>query len=413
MKIKVELIIILILLLYTFSSSYTQEKEYVSVKGKEIITPDGKPILLKGINLGNWLNPEGYMFRFENVSSFRLIDNTIKELVGSDEARKFWQSFRDNYITREDIHFIKSTGLNHVRVPFNFKLFLVEDHPEIWIDEGFKRLDDLINWCKEEDLYVVLDLHAAPGGQTGDNIDDSWSYPFVFEDEQAQQTTIALWKKLAERYKNETIVIGYDLLNEPIPHYMGNKEELNQLLEPLYKKITKAIHKVDTNHIIFIGGAQWNTNFKMFGKPFDDKLVYTFHKYWMPPVQEQIQDYVDFSGKYNVPMYLGESGENEDDWVNSFRILLESNDIGWCFWPYKKMESTRGMIQFLKTKEWEEIIKYAETPKKNFEEIRNAKPTKQVIRKALSDFLENIKFKNCTINESYLNALGIKLSSSR
>jgi aryl-phospho-beta-D-glucosidase BglC (GH1 family) len=413
MKIKVELIIILILSLYTFSSSYTQEKEYLSVKGKEIITADGKPILLKGINLGNWLNPEGYMFRFENVSSFRLIDNTIKELVGSDEARKFWQSFRDNYITKEDIHFIKSTGLNHVRIPFNFKLFLVEDHPEIWIDEGFKRLDDLINWCKEEDLYVVLDLHAAPGGQTGDNIDDSWSYPFIFEDQQAQQTTIALWEKLAERYKDEPIVIGYDLLNEPIPHFMENKEELNNLLEPLYKKITEAIRKVDTNHIIFIGGAQWNTNFKMFGKPFDPRLVYTFHKYWMPPVQEEIQDYVDFSGKYSVPMYLGESGENEDDWINSFRVLLENNNIGWCFWPYKKMESTRGMIQLLKTKEWEEIIKYAETPKNNFEEIRNAKPTKQVIRKALSDLLENIKFKNCTINESYLKALGIKLSSSR
>ena len=345
--------------------------------GKEIITSDGKPILLKGINLGNWLNPEGYMFRFENTSSFRLIDNTIKELVGADEARNFWQAFRNNYITKEDIRFIRSTGLNHIRVPFNFKLFLVEDHPEIWIEEGFKRLDDVIKWCKEENLYVVLDLHAAPGGQTGDNIDDSWSYPFIFEDDQAQRTTIALWKKLAERYKNETIVIGYDLLNEPIPHYMENKEELNQLLEPLYKKITKAIREVDTKHIIFIGGAQWNTNFKMFGEPFDANLVYTFHKYWMPPVQEQIQDYVDFSVKYNVPMYLGESGENEDDWINSFRILLENNNIGWCFWPYKKMESTRGMVQFPKTKEWEEIIKYAETPKKNFEEIRNAKPHKQ------------------------------------
>lgn len=392
-------------------SSYPQANNFFSVKGKEIITPEGKPILLKGINLGNWLNPEGYMFRFENVNSFRLIDNTIKELVGADEARKFWQSFRDNYITKEDIHFIKSTGLNHIRVPFNFKFFLVEDHPEIWLEEGFKRLDDVIKWCKDENLFLVLDLHAAPGGQTGDNIDDSWGYPFIFEDEQAQQTTIALWKKLAERYKDEPIVIGYDLLNEPIPHYMENKEELNLLLEPLYKKITKAIREVDKNHLIFIGGAQWNTNFKMFGKPFDNKLVYTFHKYWMPPVQEQIQDYVDFSNKYNVPMYLGESGENEDDWIDAFRKLLEANNIGWCFWPYKKMESSRGMIQFPKTKEWEEIIKYAETHKKNFEEIRNAKPPKHLIKKALSDLLENIKFKNCTINESYLKALGIELSA--
>jgi hypothetical protein len=401
-----------IIYLFAFTIFFTTlvfpQDGFVSVKGKEIIAPDNKPILLKGINLGNWLNPEGYMFKFQNVNSFRLIDNTIKELIGADEARKFWKTFRDNYITEEDISFIKSTGLNNIRVPFNFKLFLVEDHPEIWLDEGFKRLDDVIKWCKEKNLYVLLDLHAAPGGQTGDNIDDSWGYPFLFEDEQAQQTTIALWKKIAERYKDETIVIGYDLLNEPIPHYMENKEELNLLLEPLYKKISTAIREVDNNHIIFIGGAQWNTNFKMFGKPFDDKLVYTFHKYWMPPVQEEIQDYVDFSNKYNVPMYLGESGENEDEWIDSFRVLLENNNIGWCFWPYKKMDSNRGMVQFSKTPEWEEIIKYAETPKKNFEEIRNAKPDREVVKKALSELLENIKFKKCEKNKGYLKALGIK-----
>ncbi|MBE0538843.1 MAG: cellulase family glycosylhydrolase [Ignavibacterium sp.] len=405
-KLSVTLVVLLSVILS--SNTFPQENNFVTVNGKEIITPDGKPILLKGINLGNWLNPEGYMFRFENVSSFRLIDNTLKELVGADEANRFWKSFRDNYITKNDIHFIKASGLNHIRMPFNFKLFLVEDHPDIWLDEGFKRLDDVIKWCKEENLYVVLDLHAAPGGQTGDNIDDSWSYPFLFEDEQAQQTTIALWKKLAARYKDETIVIGYDLLNEPIPHYLENKEELNQLLELLYKKITSAIREVDSNHIIFIGGAQWNTNFKIFGKPFDNKLVYTFHKYWMPPVQEQIQDYVDFSNKYNVPMWLGESGENEYAWIDSFRVLLENNNIGWCFWPYKKMDSNRGMVQFPKTKEWEEIIKYAEIPKNNFEEIRNAKPEKTVIKKALSDLIENIKFKSCSVNEGYLKALGIR-----
>lgn len=400
--------LIFIISIFIISFSFPQKNNFVTVKGKEIINPDGKPILLKGINIGNWLNPEGYMFRFDNVNSFRLIDNTIKELIGADEARIFWQSFRDNYITKEDIQFIKSTGLNHIRVPFNFKFFLVEDHPNIWLEEGFKRLDDVINWCKEENLYVVLDLHAAPGGQTGDNIDDSWSYPFLFEDQQAQQTTIALWKKLAERYKDETIVIGYDLLNEPLPHYLKNKEELNKLLEPLYKNITSAIREVDNNHLIFIGGAQWNTNFKMFGEPFDKKLVYTFHKYWMPPVQEQIQDYVDFSNKYNVPMWLGESGENEYAWIDSFRVLLENNNIGWCFWPYKKMDSDKGMVQFKKTSEWEEIIKYAETQKNNFEEIRNAKPEKSIIKKALSDLIENIKFKNCEINDDYLKALGVK-----
>ena len=407
MKSLNKLLLSLLISFLVMPFSYSQN-DFVTIKGKEFITPDGNPILLKGINLGNWLNPEGYMFRFSNVNSFRLIDNTIKELVGADEARKFWLAFRDNYITKEDISFIKSTGLNHIRVPFNFKFFLVEDHPEIWIEEGFKRLDDVIKWCKEENLYVVLDLHAAPGGQTGDNIDDSWSYPFLLVDEQAQKTTIALWKKLADRYKDETIVIGYDLLNEPLPHYLENKDVLNPLLEPLYKKLTAAIREVDNNHIIFLGGAQWNTNFDVFGKPYEDKLAYTFHTYWTDVKQDVVQRFVDFSEKYNVPLWLGESGENEDAWIDSFRVLLETNNIGWCFWPYKKMDSDRGMVQFPKTKEWEEIIKYAELPKKNFEEIRNAKPDREIVKKAFSDLLENIKFRNCTVNKGYLKALGSK-----
>ena len=349
------------------------------------------------------------MFRFENVSSFRLIDNAFKELLGADETRKFWKAFRDNYITKEDIHFIKSTGLNHIRVPFNFKLFLVEDYPDIYLEEGFKRLDDVIKWCREENLYVLLDLHAAPGGQTGDNIDDSWSYPFLYESEEAQQTTIELWKKLAARYKNEKIVIGYDLLNEPIPHFYENKEDLNKLLEPFYKKLTTAIRSIDKNHIIFLGGSQWNTNFKIFGAPFDKNLAYTFHKYWMPPNKKKFKSMLITVINIRVPVYMGESGENDDVWIDSFRKLLDNNEIGWCFWGLtKKWILLCGIVSFIQTEEWKQIIKYAETLKKNFEEVRKAKPSHEIVRKAFADLLENIKFKNCTINKGYLNALGVK-----
>jgi len=384
-----------------------QPKNFVRVEGKNFVDENGNKIFLKGINLGNWLNPEGYMFHLKDVNSYRLIDNLIKELVGPEEANKFWKSFRDNYITREDIAFIKKVGFNHIRVPFNFRLFLIEDHPEIFLEEGFKRLDNVIDWCKEFNLFVILDMHAAPGGQTGDNIDDSWGYPFLFESNLMQQATINLWKKIAERYKDETIILGYDLLNEPIPHYLDNKEELNKLLEPLYKKIVSAIRTVDKNHIIFLGGSQWNTNFNVFTSPFDSNLAYTFHKYWMPTEQKEIQQYVDFRDKYNVPVWLGESGENDNEWIKSFRELLEKNEIGWCFWPYKKMESTRGVISFKKTKEWDEIIKYAEGSRKNFEEIRKNKPSREIVIKALNDLIENIKFKNCVINNDYLKALGL------
>lgn len=403
-----KIFVYLIIILVFACNIQAQPKNYCKVDGKIIRDGDGNEILLRGTNLGNWLNPEGYMFRFDKVNSFRLIDEVLKELAGADNVREFWKSFRDNYVTRVDIKYLKSLGFNHIRIPFNFKYFVVEDHPDIYLEEGFKRLDDVIKWCEEENIYVILDLHAAPGGQTGDNIDDSWGYPYLFENETAKHTTIKLWKKIAGRYSDKKIILGYDLLNEPIAHYFENKNVLNLELEPLYKRIVKAIREVDPNHIIFLGGAQWNTNFDVFGPPFDNNLAYTFHKYWMPTEQKEIQAYVDFRDKYNVPIWLGESGENDDEWIDSFRKLLEKNNIGWSFWPYKKMDSSRGIVSFPKTKEWEEIIKYGEGSRKNFEEIRNNKPSREIVKKAMSDLLENIKFKNCTINKSYIKALGVQ-----
>jgi aryl-phospho-beta-D-glucosidase BglC (GH1 family) len=199
--------------------------------------------------------------------------------------------------------------MNSIRVPFNYRLFTNENYMgDNDSTHGFKMLDRLIKWCKAENLYVLLDMHCAPGGQTGDNIDDGYGYPFLFENEASQQQCVNIWKRIAAHYANEPIVIGYDLLNEPIAHYF-DKEKLNPLLEPLYKKLTAAIRMVDKNHLLFLGGAQWDSNFNPFGAPFDNKLVYTFHKYWTASTKEVIQDYIDFSNKYNVPLYCGETGE--------------------------------------------------------------------------------------------------------
>ncbi len=86
------------------------QTRFVTTRGKMIVSPDGKPLLLKGINLGNWLLPEGYMFKFKTTNSPRLIQTAISEMVGEDEARRFWKTYRDNYVTREDITFIKQAG---------------------------------------------------------------------------------------------------------------------------------------------------------------------------------------------------------------------------------------------------------------------------------------------------------------
>src|SRR5215510_1697160 len=105
-------------LICTLLVATTTHAQFVNTRGQQFITPDGKPLLLKGTNLGNWLLPEGYMFKFKAANSPRLIHTVINQLIGEDEARRFWKNYRDNYITRDDIHFIKQSGFNSVRVPF-------------------------------------------------------------------------------------------------------------------------------------------------------------------------------------------------------------------------------------------------------------------------------------------------------
>ena len=386
------------------------QNRFVSVRGKEFVSPSGQPLLLKGINLGNWLLPEGYMFKFKATNSPRRIEAAISELIGEDEARKFWNIYRDNYITHEDIRFIKASGFNSVRIPFNYRLFVSDTKSSRLEGPGYELLDRVIDWCRREDLYVVLDMHAAPGGQTGDNIDDSWGYPFLFESSESQQLTIELWRKIAARYDNERAVIGYDLLNEPIAHYFDTNL-LNPNLEPLYRRIVSAIRDVDKNHIVFLGGAQWDTNFKVFGPPFDPKLAYTFHKYWMTVNQEAISEYVAFRDKYNVPVWMGESGENTDEWIDSFRRLLESHNIGWCFWPYKKLDATSCIASIKPPEDWNVIVAFAEGPRATFEDVRKHRPDKEKVKKVFNTYLEQTKFANCRINQGYLKALGLRNSA--
>ena len=385
-------------------------QKFISSRGKEIIGVDGKAFSIKGTNLGNWLVPEGYMFKFKNVNSPRLIDQVLHELIGPGETNQFWKQYLDNYITEADITYLKKIGVNSIRIPFNYRLFTNEWYMGGSGDaRGFRLLDRVIGWCKKNQIYVLLDMHAAPGGQTGDNIDDGFGYPFLFDDEESKLQVITIWKNIATHYKNESIILGYDLLNEPIAHYF-DKEKLNPLLEPLYKKLTAAIRMVDKNHLLFLGGAQWDSNFNPFGAPFDNKLVYTFHKYWTASTKEVIQDYIDFSNKYNVPLYCGETGENEDKWVEDFRKTLDENNIGWHYWPYKKMNNTKGIITFSVPDHYDQVMQYADTAKKNFAMIRALRPQNVAeIQAALDGFLENCKFKNCIPNEGYIKALGFKL----
>jgi hypothetical protein len=403
-------LIALMIGLLSLAPQKTQTAKFITIQGQNLIGPDGKPFLIKGINLGNWINPEGYMFLFNNVNSFRTIDQALKELAGPDATNKFWRSFQENYITQADIRYIKQTGMNSIRLPFHYKLFTNEDYMGTNdASRGFELIDKVISWCKAEGIYVILDMHDAPGGQTGDNIDDSYGYPWLYENESDMHLFCSIWKRIAAHYANETTVLGYDLLNEPIAPYFSNKDELNAKLEPTYKKAVAAIRQVDKNHIVMLGGAQWDGNFDVFTDwKFDNKMMYTCHRYWCDTLQANIKDFLAFRNKVNLPLYMGETGENTDQWVGGFRRLLEANNIGWHYWPYKKMGRASCMVSVKEPAEWNQIIEYTKKDRSSFEKIRTAKPSPEVIAKAMNELLENIKFENCKVNKSYITALGMK-----
>lgn len=398
--------------LFMLTIGTANASNFVTIKGENLMDANGKKLYIVGTNLGNWLNPEGYMFDFKKTNCEWMINDMVCELAGSDFAREFWQAFKDNYITEADIAYIKQTGANTIRLPFNYKLFTREDYMGKNDEtEGFKQMDKVIDWCRKYDLHLILDMHDCPGGQTGDNIDNGHGSPWLFESEASQQLFCQIWQKIASRYKDEPVILGYELMNEPIATMFSDslRAALNAKLEPLYKRATKAIREVDLNHIILLGGAQWNGNFEPFSDwKFDNKIMYTCHRYGGEPTKAAIQSIIDFRDKTKLPMYMGEIGHNTDQWQADFCATMKKANIGYTFWPYKKIDGS-CMMGIKKPADWDStIVKFAEADRSSFDAIRKARPDQEKGKKLLMEFVENAKQKNCVPQRGYILSMGLK-----
>jgi endoglucanase len=392
------LLLMIWLALFAFCTPVLAENGLVRIEGKSFIAPDGRILHVKGISLGNWLMPEGYMFKFEVAKAPSQIYGAFDRLLGPEKAAAFWTRYRDTYIARDDIQFIRSAGFNTVRIPLHWNLFM---SPNGRIEgEGWPLLDRVLGWAKEAGLYAILDLHAAPGGQTGINHDDGPGYPLMFYVPRDRDLTVKLWRAIAERYRGNPTILGYDLLNEPIAPY-HDIATLNPRLEPFYKRITTAIREVDPGRIVFLAAGQWSSSFDMFGPPFADNLAYTYHSFWASTKRDSIQRHLNFSTRYNVPLFLGETGELTDDWNAGFRALHEAHDIGWSFWTYKNLDSSSTVVSVPRPEGWGEIVAYADG-------TRADRPSEELIAHATQQYLDGIVFRNATVRWSYLASLGLK-----
>lgn len=383
--------------------------DFIRIEGADLVAPNGEKFFIRGTNLGNWLNPEGYMFGFQKTNSAWMIDQMFCQLVGPEFTAEFWRTFKDNYVTEADIDFIASTGANTIRVPFHYKLFTDEDYMGLTASQdGFERIDRLVEWCRGKGLYLILDMHDAPGGQTGDNIDDSYAYPWLMECEASQRLFVDIWRRIADHYKNEPVVLGYDLMNEPIAPYFDNMEQLNSKLAGVYKMATEAIREVDRNHIIILGGAQWNSNFQPLEDTlFDEGVMYSCHRYGGPTNADCIRGFIDFRNKTNRPMYMGEIGHNTDEWQAAFCQTMVEQNIGYTFWPYKKLTNS-CWVGIPAPDGWDLIRNFSEAPRSTYSEIRAARPDQAEARRLMEEFLENCRFEKCNIQSSYIRSIQLK-----
>lgn len=399
------------ILISAFLLSQFGTSQMLKTQNQKIIDDKGNNVQLRGLGLGGWMLQEGYMLKTADFAGPQYkIREKISELIGEKGMNKFYKAYLANGVTEKDIQFLAETGFNSVRLPMHYNLYTlpIEKEPikgqNTWIEEGFLMTDHLLQWCKNNKIYLILDLHAAPGGQGNDvNISDNdKSKPSLWENEENQKKTIALWKKLAERYKDEPWIGGYDLINEPNINFTGKNpngtdEMSNAPLWKLQKDITEAIRSVDKKHIIFLEGNGWGNNYNGLTELWDDNLVFSFHKYWNNNDDATLKFILDLREKYNIPVWLGETGENSNVWFTQLIELLNKHNIGYAFWPMKKIDNIAGITNVKITPEYQKLLDYWKNG--------GNKPTKEFSEKALMQIAENYKFSNVEIRKDVINAM--------
>lgn len=367
---------------------------FVHVDNGRMVDGTGRPLLLRGMGIGNWMLPEGYMWQLSpGAESPRQIEALFADLVGPEAAARFWAGFHAAFFNEDDVRRIAESGFDHIRLPINARLVQTETGQPI--EAGLRLIDQTIAWCRTHKLWLLLDLHGAPGGQTGTNIDDSPNNkPELFMDPRNRELTIKLWQTLAARYRDETVVLGYDLLNEPIPNEWQHVYADD--LVSLYRDLTTAVRAIDPDHLIMYEGSHWATNWEIFTEVWDDNSVLQFHKYWSAPDTASIQRFIDTGHRLGLPIYMGEGGENNLEWLYTAFRLYEAHGIGWNFWPWKKIATRTSPASIIAPDGWAEIAAFA---------AGGPRPAREAAQRTLDALIGAMRLDNCVWHEDIVRAI--------
>ncbi len=312
----------------------------------------GRYITLRGFSLGSWLLSEHFMLGLPGTES--QLHAALVTAYGREKAEAFWNRFRDRFITEADFEFLKSLGINVVRIPFNYRLLEDDQRPYEYNEAGFSHLDRVLALCEKYRIFAIPDLHSAPGGQNPDwHADNEVGEALFWKYADFRKRIISLWQHIAHRYHNNPWIAGYDLLNEPCADPGQEK-----LFVDFFDELISAVRRVDAKHIVFLQGNFYGRNMNIFSPSMDPQVAYSFHYYPhfflrrlkgrnRPRLLER--DFLEnmtipqFRERLARPLWCGETGvaagmvrpKERLLLYNELLDVLEKNRISWTLWTYK------------------------------------------------------------------------------
>ncbi|MCI1978300.1 MAG: glycoside hydrolase family 5 protein [Bifidobacteriaceae bacterium] len=327
--------------------------DFVTVEGDRF-SYRGKPIVFRGLGIGSWLNMEHFMVGMPGTDT--MIRAAFANVFDEEKATVFFDDFNEAFVGDDDFRYLKALGVNFIRVPFNYRLFIDDANPGQLKETGFRYFDRLFALCRKYEIFCMPDLHAVPGGQNPDwHSDNMTGVPQFWHFDVFQQQMVDLWRQIARRYADEPYLMGYDLLNEP--YLMPSKPGA---LQHFYDRVTQAIRTVDTNHVILLEGDFFAMDFSAITHIDDANTAITFHYYptvWHPEMasaqyprdqwKQQCEDgflkVMDSMRSFGRPLLCGEAGYeiSGDDMDHVLAMtedtleIFEKHHVSWTLWSYK------------------------------------------------------------------------------
>ena len=380
-------------------------QHYLKRDGNRIVDAQGNNFILRAIGLGNYMVWEPYMWKVSNYEVAGIMQQIVERMslaLNPDDLQYFIDQYMASYITKADVDSLKAWGFNAIRLPMHYNLFISTDAADnTFVEKGFTMTEQLRQWCADNEMYLILDLHAAPGGQGDDHAISDSSSPGLWDGnsagtaEQYQDKVVILWRELARRFAGKEYMGGYDVLNET--NYGGE----NLKLLDLFKRCVNQIRLYDQKNIIYLEGNWFANDFSpilpgLWGRQWDENMAYSCHKYWAP--------HNGFAGEdvraaCDVPLFLGETGENSNEWFYQNVKSAESKNIGWAWWAYKKIDNISGFTSIRTSESFEKISAFIN------EGTGLDSNNKDANFEVFLDFLESVKLENCQVNYDVLFSL--------